>query len=176
MNGLDAFKQNGGLNPSDLIRVSITGSRGKGAVEQISTYFDGNGIALNDNLSVKGGAVPLDVSAVAGAGGDGSKPPDFPTDSYQAAIAKGNTDEASDILKAHQQALTQFKAGGKSTVEDGIIDACLQYCYDHLKFSAVDDATKFVITRKDVVLSKEVQTISGMKRTVFEVRLASRFG
>jgi len=177
MNGLDAFKQNGGsaLAATDLIKVSITGSRGGKGAEKISTYFGPDGIELDADFNPKPHAMPLDLSGVAGAGGEAKQPPAFPEAEYKAAL-KESLDKAQAILSAHQQSLTQFKGGGNTTIEDGIIDACLRYCYDYLNFSEIDDATKFVITRKDVVLAKDWRKVNGINRTVYEVRLASRFG
>jgi hypothetical protein len=183
MNNLESFKQDGGmasstasaLGQADLVKVSITGSRGGQAVEQVSALFNSSGLALTDDLQLKKGAIPIDLSGVAGPGGGVAIPPEVPTKEYQEALTQ-SVDKAQEIVTAHQKALTQYKSGGHATVEDGIIEAALRYCWDHLKFSPVDVPDKFVISRKDVVLSKENKYFKGLVRWVYEVRLASRFG
>lgn len=180
MHPLEDFIQNGGagLSVNDLIRLQLTGSRGGGPVEQVSAYFDIYGQALNDDLTFKSGAIPLDLTALPAVGGVGgvATKPTFPMVEYSAALNASDYDKASKILDVHKAALAAVQSGGTKTVEDVVIDAGLQYCYEHLKYSPVDVADRFVVARSDVVLNKETKFLGGIARTVFTVRLASRFG
>ena len=160
------------FDADSIVRLSITGSRNGGAVEQIDTYFNAQGQAVSGTtLLPLDGILPIDLSGVA----TGTQPlPSFPGSAYTAAMNAGDVAQAKEILAVHTQALTASESA--STVEEGLINAGLQYAWDVGGYANVDDPERFVITRQDVILKRQSQNFNGSPRTLFTVSMASKFG
>lgn len=162
-----------GLQPNDKISVHITGTRSGGPAEMMDALYDANGVALNADGTPIPDGVALNVSGIAGA----AVLPEFPVDEYAAAKAAGNIALAQSIL-AEFKALSEQTQSNGGCVEDGVIDAVLDYAYTYLGFQPTDsNPEKFIVARTDVILTKDpITTPSGASATLFDVRLSSRFG
>ena len=98
-----------GITVGSVIRLLITGTRGGGPVEQVNTVFNHEGVCLNNDLTEKEGAFPLDLSGING----GAVLPMFPIDEYAAAQAANNADLVAEITAAHTAALAKVAKGGR---------------------------------------------------------------
>jgi hypothetical protein len=160
-----------GLKPTDIIRLTISGSRGGEGVTHASGLFNSQGVQVDEQLKPILGKQPLDLSKMV----DKGPLPEFPTAAYQSAQKLGVA-KAQEVIKAHQEALVVAQGTGGS-MEDSLIDAVLNYCESWLGYSIdKDDTQKFVVNRKDVVVNTEQTIFAGTERRQFTVRLASRFG
>jgi hypothetical protein len=165
MTGTQFIGGTNGLLPQDRIRLNITGSRGGGPTQMAKGTYDFNGICIDEYGAPVPNAVPLDFG---GMQGHAQAEPEFPQAAYDAA---GSREERIAIMQAHQAALAAVPNVG-GTVEDGIVAACLKHCYEQLGFVDHDDATKYVVTAGDVLVTK----VAKNGGTEYTVRLAARFG
>jgi hypothetical protein len=156
------------LNSLDVIRLHITGSRGGGPAEMVKGRFNWQGICVDEFGTPVPDVLPMDLSAL---GGGAVSLPEFPQAAYAAATTP---QEKIQIMQVHQEALAAAQVNGAaSTVEEGLIKAALNYCYDNLGFSPTDVEDKYVVTAADVQLDKVSRPVGGKEYTI---RLASRFG
>lgn len=114
-------------------------------------YFNGEGHSLNKEGQGQPFSERLELDLVSVAS-EGATPPKLP-DEFFAAQAAGDSIKIAKILEEHTQKLNAIKEGVVGTTpEIRIARACLQYCYDKLKFSP--DKPPMHVTMDDVFIEK----------------------